>query len=169
MTLLFDKHQPITSPALVPIVDDIGEDSAGRDELAIALINNMPDAALKATERQFERLIQAAAGRIRIRFHCFSLPSVARSGQARRYVESEYRDIAELAGLRVDGMIVTGSEPIADALHQELHWKDLTALIDWAEVNTHSTIWSCLAAHAAVKHLDGIARHRLDGKCSGGL
>ena len=167
MTLLFDKHQPITSPALVPIVDDIGEDSAGRDELAIALINNMPDAALKATERRFERLIQAAAGRIRIRFHCFSLPSVARSGQARRYVESEYRDIAELAGLRVDGMIVTGSEPIADALHQELHWKDLTALIDWAEVNTHSTIWSCLVAHAAVKHLDGIARHRLDGKCSG--
>ena len=95
MTLLFDKHQPIASPALVPIVDDIGEDSAGRDELAIALINNMPDAALKATERRFERLIQAAAGRIRIRFHCFSLPSVARSGQARRYVENEYRDIAD--------------------------------------------------------------------------
>ncbi|MGH6764231.1 MAG: homoserine O-acetyltransferase/O-succinyltransferase family protein, partial [Bradyrhizobium sp.] len=27
--------------------------------------------------------------------------------------------------------------------------------------------WSCLAAHAAVLHLDGIERHRLDAKCSG--
>jgi homoserine O-succinyltransferase len=167
MTLLFDKHPPTLSPALAPIVDDIGQDSAARDELAIALINNMPDAALKATERQFQRLIQAASGRIRIRFYCFSLPSVARSGLARRHVESEYRDIAELAGLHVDGMIVTGAEPIADALDQEPYWNDLTALIDWAKLNTCSTIWSCLAAHAAVKHLDGIARHRLDGKCSG--
>ncbi len=40
-------------------------------------------------------------------------------------------------------------------------------MIDWAESNTHSTIWSCLAAHAAVLHLDGIERHRLAEKCSG--
>ena len=40
-------------------------------------------------------------------------------------------------------------------------------MIDWAEANTRSTIWSCLAAHAAVLHLDGIERQRLDAKCSG--
>jgi homoserine O-succinyltransferase/O-acetyltransferase len=167
MTLLFDKHPPTLSPALAPFVDDIGQESAVRSELAIALINNMPDASLKATERQFQRLIEAASGRICVRFHCFSLPSITRSGLARRHVESEYRDIAELAGLRVAGMIVTGAEPIAGALDREPYWKDLTALIDWAKVNTRSTIWSCLAAHAAVQHLDGIARRRLDGKCSG--
>ena len=167
MTLLFDKPTEVASPALAPIVNDIGQDTAARHELTIALVNNMPDAALKATERQFQRLIQAASGRIPVRFHCFSLPSVARSGLARRHVESEYRDIAELADLHIDGMIVTGAEPIADALDREPYWNDLTALIDWAKAKTRSTIWSCLAAHAAARHLDGITRHRLDRKCSG--
>jgi homoserine O-succinyltransferase/O-acetyltransferase len=167
MTLLFDKHTEVASPALAPIVNDIGQDTAARNELTIALVNNMPDAALKATERQFQRLIQAASGRIPVRFHCFSLPSVARSGLARRHVASEYRDIAELADLHIDGMIVTGAEPIADALDREPCWNDLTTLIDWAKTGTRSTIWSCLAAHAAARHLDGIARHRLDRKCSG--
>jgi homoserine O-succinyltransferase len=167
MTLLFEKHSEVASPALAPIVHDLGQDTTARDELTIALVNNMPDAALKATERQFQRLIQAASGRVPVRFHCFSLPSVARSGLARRHVESEYRDIGELAGLHVDGMIVTGAEPIADALDREPYWNDLTALIDWARAGTRSVIWSCLAAHAAVKHLDGVPRHRLDRKCSG--
>src|SRR5438477_12933773 len=103
MTLLFDKHPEVASPALAPFVNDTGQDTAARSELTIALINNMPDAALKATERQFQRLVQAASGRIPIRFHCFSLPSVARSGLARRHVESGYRDIAELADLHIDG------------------------------------------------------------------
>ncbi len=40
-------------------------------------------------------------------------------------------------------------------------------MIDWAKTNTRSSIWSCLAAHAAVLHLDGIERYRLDEKCSG--
>jgi homoserine O-succinyltransferase len=167
MTLLFDKHSEVASPAPAPIVTDTGQDTAARSELTIALVNNMPDAALKATERQFQRLIRVASGRVPIRFHCFSLPSVARSGLARRHVESAYRDIAELGDLHIDGMIVTGAEPIADALDREPYWNDLTALIGWAKAGTASTIWSCLAAHAATKHLDGVARHRLDRKCSG--
>ena len=40
----------------------------------------------------------------------------------------------------------------------------LAELIDWAEHNTISTIWSCLAAHAAVLHLDGIGRRPLADK-----
>jgi homoserine O-succinyltransferase/O-acetyltransferase len=37
-------------------------------------------------------------------------------------------------------------------------------LVSWAEQNTSSTVWSCLAAHAAVLHLDGIERRRLGEK-----
>jgi homoserine O-succinyltransferase len=36
--------------------------------------------------------------------------------------------------------------------------------VDWAGRNTHSTIWSCLAAHAALLHSDGIVRRRLAEK-----
>jgi len=37
-------------------------------------------------------------------------------------------------------------------------------VLDWAEGNTHSTVLSCLAAHAGVLHNDGIERHRLSDK-----
>ncbi len=69
--------------------------------------------------------------------------------------------------LNIDGLIVTGAEPHAPSLAEESYWRPLTELVDWAEANTHSTIWSCLAAHAAVLHLDGIERRRLPQKCSG--
>lgn len=166
MAILIDRDQSIASPALVPAESDLARDHAGAD-LTIGLINNMPDPALKATERQFMKLLQAAAGARRIRFHCFSLPSVKRSPEAKWHVESEYSDLAELQRHRFDGLIVTGAEPVAPRLDQEPYWRDLTALIDWARANTRSTIWSCLAAHAAVLHLDRIERRRLPTKCHG--
>ena len=93
MTLLFDKDRPIKSPALAPAQDEF-ERAGG--ELTIGLVNNMPDSALKATERQFMRLVQAASGDIRVNFHCFSLPAVARSKQASEHIAQDYADIADL-------------------------------------------------------------------------
>ncbi len=165
MTLLFDKNRPIKSPALAPAQGESWR--AGEAELTIGLVNNMPDSALKATERQFMRLVQAASGETRVNFHCFSLSSVARSKQAREHIDHDYADIADLDRLQIDGLIVTGAEPVAANLPDEPFWGELTEIIDWARTNTRSTIWSCLAAHAAVKHLDGIERHRLNEKCSG--
>jgi len=172
MTLLFDKHRRIVSPALAPTelrdTDELDVSQEAADQvLTIGLVNNMPDSALQATERQFIRLLKAAAGNHLIRFHCFSLPSVRRSEPAQQRVERQYTDIAELGQLQMDGLIVTGAEPNAATLPEEPFWLDLTDIIDWAKANTRSTIWSCLAAHAAVLHLDGIERQRLDTKCSG--
>lgn len=166
MSILIDRDQGISSPALVPADVDLARVHSGR-ELTIGLVNNMPDTALKATERQFMKLLQAAAGPRRICFHCFSLPSVRRSPEAKWHVESEYSDLSELKGQNFDGLIVTGAEPVAPELEQEPYWSDLTDLIDWARTNTRSAIWSCLAAHAAVLHLDGIERQRLPSKCHG--
>ena len=166
MTILIDRDQGISSPALVPAEGDLARDH-GFADLTIGLINNMPDPALKATERQFMKLLQAAAGPRRIRFHCFSLPSVKRSTDAKWHVESEYSELSELRHHKFDGLIVTGAEPVAPELDQEPYWRDLTDLIDWARTNTRSTIWSCLAAHAAVLHLDRIERRRLPAKCHG--
>jgi len=163
MTLLFDKHHAVDSPALVPAHDE----SVQRTELTIGLINNMPDSALRATERQFSRLLQSAADSVHIRLHCFTLRSVRRSPEARWHIDREYGDIADLGRLPIDGLIVTGAEPVAERLPEEPYWRELTEVIDWAKSNTRSTIWSCLAAHAAVLHLDGIERHRLPAKCSG--
>lgn len=166
MSVLIDRDQGIASPALVPAEGDLARDHA-RAELTIGLVNNMPDTALKATERQFMKLLQAAAGPRRIRFHCFSLPSVQRSPEAKWHVESEYSDLSDLKRQKFDGLIVTGAEPVAPELDQEPYWRDLTDLVDWAKTNTRSTIWSCLAAHAAVLHLDRVERQRLPSKCHG--
>jgi homoserine O-succinyltransferase len=172
MTVLLEKRRLIVSPGLVP-AQQRREDAFGHPkdvdaDLTIGLINNMPDAALQATERQFMRLLkQAAAADIRIDFHCFSLPSVGRSLAASSRIETHYTDITELDRLPIDGLIVTGAEPNAADVSDEAYWRDLTDLVDWAKDNTRSTIWSCLAAHAAVLHLDRIERKRLETKCSG--
>src|ERR1700759_2513122 len=116
MTLPFDKDRPIKSPALAPAQDAF--ERAGEAGLTIGLINNMPDSALKATERQFMRLVRGAAARTRINFHCFSLPSLPRSKRARDNIPKHYRVFAELARLPIDGLIVTGAEPIAPTLDE---------------------------------------------------
>jgi homoserine O-succinyltransferase/O-acetyltransferase len=171
MTLLFGKPRTIVSPALAPTGPrDAGEFDDNRRAaglLNIGLINNMPDAALQATERQFTRLLTTAAGHNRIILHCFSLPSVKRSHAAKRRIELQYADIADIGRLDIDGLIVTGAEPSTETLREEPFWQQLTEIVDWAKVNTRSTIFSCLAAHVAVLHLDGIERRRLQTKCSG--
>jgi homoserine O-succinyltransferase/O-acetyltransferase len=171
MTVLLEKRRLIVSPGLVPAQmrrdDKFGHPQNVDADLTIGLINNMPDTALQATERQFMRLLRQAAGDILIDFHCFSLPSVRRSQPAKGRVEGQYTDIAEIDRLHIDGLIVTGAEPNAKTLRQETFWRELTEIIDWAKDNTRSTIWSCLAAHAAVLHLDGVERNRLETKCSG--
>jgi homoserine O-succinyltransferase len=171
MTVLLEKRRLIVSPGLVPAQqrrdDKYGHPQDVDVDLTIGLINNMPDGALKATERQFMRLLRRAAGDVRIDFHCFSLPSVRRSQSTIGRVEGQYTDIAEIDRLQIDGLIVTGAEPDAATLPQETFWRELTEIADWARTNTRSTIWSCLAAHAAVLHLDGIERQRIETKCSG--
>jgi homoserine O-succinyltransferase len=171
MTVLLEKRRLIVSPGLAPTQlrreDKFGHPRHADVDLTIGLVNNMPDSALQATERQFMRLLRQAAGDTRIDFHCFSLPNVHRSQTTKWRVDGQYTDIANLGRLKIDGLIVTGAEPIAASLPEEPFWQDLTDIVDWAKTNTRSTIWSCLAAHAAALHLDGIERHRLPEKCSG--
>lgn len=170
MTLLLDKIDIIDDTSLVPGAPDgaaIRWPSPQRRVLEIGLVNNMSDAALRATERQFQRLLKSGAGDQPVRLHCFALPAVPRAAATRQRIASLYADIADLDRLRLDGLIVTGAEPRAASLCEEPYWDEMRALVDWAAANTRSTIWSCLAAHAAVLHLDGIERRRLRHKCSG--
>ncbi len=135
--------------------------------LEIGLVNNMPDSALEATERQFLDVLGAAADRQLVRLHLFSLPQLPRGKAASAYLDRNYVPIGQLDETRLDALIVTGNEPRAASLEREPYWDALTEVIDWAEHNTISTIWSCLAAHAAVLHLDGVRRHELEAKCFG--
>ena len=131
--------------------------------LDIGLINNMPDAALDATVRQFRGLLGAAADDMVVRLTLYSLPEVPRTDFGRQQV-SGYSDISELWDSHLDGLIVTGAEPRAADLEDEPYWESLTRVPEWAERHTHSTILSCLAAHAGILHIDGIVRRPLGDK-----
>jgi homoserine O-succinyltransferase len=117
--------------------------AAGPRPINIGLVNNMPDAALVATEAQFQSLIARAAAGREVRLRLFSLPGVPRSAAAQAAMRRRYISTDSLPATPVD------------------------ALTDWAECNTVSTVFSCLAAHAAVLHLDGLVRQPLAEKCSG--
>jgi homoserine O-succinyltransferase len=138
-----------------------------RAGVAIGLINNMGDQALKVTERQFGSLLSEAAGDIGVSFRIFALKSTRRSPRALDYINACYEPASAAMDGDLDGLIITGAQPQADRLSEESYWEELVELVDWAKLNTASTILSCLAAHAGVLHLDGVERRRLPEKCTG--
>src|SRR5437016_8772222 len=88
----------------------------------IGLVNNMPDAALEATERQFLTLLEAAADGIVVRLTLYALPDIPRTESGRRRVSSLYASIDGLWDSKLDGLIVTGTEPKAPNLRDEPYW-----------------------------------------------
>jgi homoserine O-succinyltransferase/O-acetyltransferase len=140
---------------------------AGRQErqLVIGLLNNM--SAIEATERQFTSLLQSASHGFSILLKRYYMPEVAKSESAALYRDRHYESVESLWDAELDGLIVTGREPLTPNLRDEPYWDSFVRVLEWARENTHSAIWSCLAAHAAVLHMDGIPRARSEQKCSG--
>ena len=139
-------------------------DTRRSEHLNIALVNNMPDAALEDTELQFFNLLDDASGEIPTYVKLYSLAEIPRGDRGQQHVSSFYYGIDDLWQNQFDGMIITGTEPRQPDLRDEPYWGVLADLFDWAQRNTTSTVLSCLAAHASVLHTDGICRHRLPDK-----
>jgi homoserine O-succinyltransferase len=158
------------------VIGAIRNGGAGRSDwatarerpLSIAIVNNMPDPALVATERQFSRLVRTAAGED-TEIRLYNLSGIARGDEARKILAERYQPANHLYRSRPDAIIVTGNEPRAARLDDEPYWQELTELVDWVRDSGSHSLWSCLAAHAAVLHLDGLERRRLSQKKSGVL
>lgn len=128
--------------------------------IVVGLVNSMPGEARRHTEQQFQSLLSAACPNIPISLRFYALGAVSPS-------EPAYEDTARLEDSVPDAMIVTGAPPQAAALADEPYWPKMTELVDFAVDHAVPTLWSCLAAHAAVLYLDGIERRRLPEKLSG--
>jgi homoserine O-succinyltransferase len=139
--------------------------SASEFCIELGLVNNMPDAALERTERQFFNLLGAAAPDLLVRVNFFSLSGIPRGEPAQDHLRRNgYRGTRELANAGLDALIVTGTEPRLPDLRIEPYWTELAGLFDWVAEDGPSTVFSCLAAHAAVLHYDGVERQRLAEK-----
>jgi homoserine O-succinyltransferase len=156
---MFEPSRPIH-----PTDDPLRE---RRSRLEIGLVNNMPDSAIAATERQFTGLLRDAAGEFEVRTRFYALGSVPRSEAAREAMRGAYRSVDDLVADAPDGLIITGAGPVTPVLSDEPYWRELAGVFDFARGRTISTLFSCLAAHAAVLHWDGVARKRLPRKLSG--
>ncbi len=138
-----------------------------RSAIHVGLVNNMPDADMRATELQFAKLLKESAGALDVRLRLFSLRGIARGEQARSRMDGFYDDAAFLQAANIDALIVTGAPDDGGDPMAQAWWPELTQLIDWAETGTLSTLFSGQAAAAGVLHLDAINARPLGRKLSG--
>jgi homoserine O-succinyltransferase/O-acetyltransferase len=135
--------------------------------LRIGLVNNMSDEALKATECQFLGLLDSASANMAVHLSFYTLPGVPRNGLTASHIHSRYSNLEDLWDSHLDGLIVTGREPMTENLADEPYWDSFTKVLGWAQENCHATVFSCLAAHAAILAMDGIPRVKARDKVFG--
>jgi homoserine O-succinyltransferase/O-acetyltransferase len=127
--------------------------------MEIGLVNSMPKAAREATTRQFKDLLDTAGAPVP-RLRLFTLSENVDGSL-------DYAPVEAIFESGIDALIFTGTEPTKADLRDEPYWPRLTELLDWTEENGVPAIFSCLAAHAAALHWDGIVRRPLAEKCFG--
>ncbi len=126
----------------------------------IGLINNASEAAFAGTIRLFRDLLDRSARGRAVHLHVATLPGTS-GGTAAAEAGSWQRLARDVA---LDAVIVTGAEPSVGELQDEPFWEPLATFFRWAERNDMPLVLSCLAAHAAAWHFDGIRRVKLPRK-----
>ena len=144
--------------------DNLRERPSRARTLRIGLVNNMPDAALEGTERQFTALLSAASSDPSVTLIPYYLSEVRRGDGGRRYVEEHYFSVSDLWDAQVDALIITGAEPQTKSPRDEAYWSPLIEVLAWAQACDKPVVLSCLAAHIGVLHFDGISRVPLSDK-----
>ena len=150
-----------------PVRNGRGGAATAPPPLRIGLVNNMPDAAVTQNERQFRRLLLAAAGERGLELHLFQLDAVERMAAMRARMQARYRPVEALAEAGLDALVVTGACPPPGPLRSTALWPAFAGLVDQTRALGLPTLWSCLAAHAAVDRLDGVERRPAARKHSG--
>lgn len=133
-------------------------------ELHIGFLNMMPDAALRATEQQFLRLVGSSNQIAQFYVYPFEIAGLNRGPEAQAYVDRYYTSFEQLKQDGLDALIITGANVTKPNLENEPFWGPLTEVMAWAEENVTSVLCSCLATHILVQNLYGIKRHRLPEK-----
>lgn len=163
MALVAHSHLPAFERLRAEGYEVLSPEEARRQdirELHIGLLNLMPDAALRATERQFFRLVGACNRIVQICIHPFTVGHESRGPEARAYLDEHYERFDDLRRAGLDALIVTGANPASDDLSREPFWEPLGEVLDWATEHVCSVLCSCLASHAVVQRRYGVERRR---------
>ncbi len=152
---------------LAGVLDSGAASAAAKGPVRCALVNNMPDAAFAATERQFVGLLDAGSGAETVAVTRYTMAGVPRGEQIQARIAAAYRPLAEITSDPPDLLVVTGSNPIESRICDEPYWSELRGLLRWGSQNVPAMVLSCLSAHAALAVFDGVERTTLPAKCTG--
>ena len=148
------------------VKDGLSINKSDRKNLHIGLLNLMPDAAFKATERQFVSML-ASNEEFLIHLYPTTVSTENRSDKLKAYISDHYNQIEKFQNRQYDGLIISGANPSQQDMTKEHFWKPLIEVFEWAEANTSSILCSCLATHAIMKAKYGIERQMRDEKAWG--
>lgn len=161
----------------------ISEDTASEqitEPARIGILNLMPGKSMEKTETHWLRAISQTVLQIEpvfIKFDDDPREDEDREDFSRDEVLARYIPFSTVASQGLHGLIVTGDNlelrrdnPTARELlpFEEIpYFEHLGEVIDWARLNVRNTIYSCLAAHFALKHLYGLDRKLMPSKVFG--
>ena len=114
----------------------------------IALLNMMPDAAVKATDRQFAGLL-ASHGDIRL--HSFTFTDIPRNQTTAQYISDNYISENQFRALRPDALIITGANVSNPRMETQSFWQPLQETMEWARDQVPAVLCSCLSSHAVMQ------------------
>lgn len=151
----------------VEVVSPAEAEGSGLPDLHVAVLNLMPDTALRATDRQFARLVGSLGDSANLWFHVFSMGVEARGAEAREHIAEHYETLEGIREHPIDALIVTGANPSYLDMTREAFWPGLFEVFSWADRAIHSKLCSCFATHAVFKLYWGVERVRLPQKMWG--
>lgn len=133
--------------------------------LRIAVLNLMPN-KLDA-ETQWLRLL--SNNPLQVEVVLLKTASYNPKTTTAEHLETFYRTFDEVksAGMKFDGLIVTGA-PVEKLRYEDVaYWEELKGIMAWAEHNVYSSMYICWAAQAAMFYLYGIDKYTMPRKIFG--
>jgi homoserine O-succinyltransferase len=136
----------------------ITEDRALRQDirpLQIALLNLMPDKI--KTETQLLRIIGSTP--LQVEMTLLRMASHESKNTSLDHLLAFYQTWDEVKDRKFDAIIVTGA-PVEHVPFEDVtYWKELAAVMDWADTNVFSSFFICWGAQAALHHYHRLPKH----------
>lgn len=131
--------------------------------LKIVILNLMP---LKiTTETDLLRLLSNSPLQIEVDF--MKIQGHTSKNTPIEHMREFYQDFDRIRNKKYDGMIITGAPVEHLPFGEVTYWKEMQAIMNWAETNVFSTLFICWAAQAALFHHYGIPKYPLSQKMFG--
>ena len=131
--------------------------------LEIIILNLMPNKS--ATETHILRML--ANNPLQIIVTLLHPQTHKSKNTSKEYLEAFYKTFSQVKEKRFDGLIITGAPVEMLEFEQVDYWKELQAIMNWADKHVTSTLFICWGAQAGLYHHYGIPKYLLPKKMFG--